>query len=246
MGDENPIRTLGDYSRPSHEGYRNTIELPDGNNVGKDAPAFILIFPVRDQAINGLNTSYFPSDPTPRWEDSYYLLRSIAQIFPPQGRLQNFKDIPTTLKVNLISEAWTLQGTYSKKSPIMASIFGSNPNLYDHISHRARESSPKRLMEVHLAPKSSVQVNKIASSCEICSGPHDTQYCMENLEQAFVDYASSHSNEVGEDEPEEEEIMEPNAAKGDDHSITVRTEEVEEESEESNEETEEEEEDDPE
>ncbi|GJV02668.1 hypothetical protein Tco_1336237 [Tanacetum coccineum] len=33
MGYENPIRTLGDYSRPSHEGYRNTIELPDGNNV---------------------------------------------------------------------------------------------------------------------------------------------------------------------------------------------------------------------
>ncbi|GJR58659.1 zinc finger, CCHC-type containing protein [Tanacetum coccineum] len=33
MGDENPIRTLGDYSRPSHEGYRNTIELLEGNNV---------------------------------------------------------------------------------------------------------------------------------------------------------------------------------------------------------------------
>ncbi|GJX16578.1 zinc finger, CCHC-type containing protein [Tanacetum coccineum] len=33
MGDENPIRTLGDYSKPSHEGYRNTIELPAGNNV---------------------------------------------------------------------------------------------------------------------------------------------------------------------------------------------------------------------
>nr|GEU93124.1 MAK10-like protein [Tanacetum cinerariifolium] len=33
MGDENPIRTLGDYSRPSHEGYRNTIELPKWNNV---------------------------------------------------------------------------------------------------------------------------------------------------------------------------------------------------------------------
>ncbi|GKF55079.1 hypothetical protein Tco_0165419, partial [Tanacetum coccineum] len=28
MGDENPIRTLGDYSKPSHEGYRITIELP--------------------------------------------------------------------------------------------------------------------------------------------------------------------------------------------------------------------------
>ncbi|GKC17981.1 hypothetical protein Tco_1014763 [Tanacetum coccineum] len=33
MGDENPPRTLGDYSRPSHEGYRNTIELPKENNV---------------------------------------------------------------------------------------------------------------------------------------------------------------------------------------------------------------------
>ncbi|GJY78077.1 MAK10-like protein [Tanacetum coccineum] len=33
MGDENLIRTLGDYSKPSHEGYRNTIELPIGNNV---------------------------------------------------------------------------------------------------------------------------------------------------------------------------------------------------------------------
>ncbi|GJW17125.1 hypothetical protein Tco_0024561 [Tanacetum coccineum] len=33
MGDKNPIRTLGDYSKPSHEGYRNTIKLPVGNNV---------------------------------------------------------------------------------------------------------------------------------------------------------------------------------------------------------------------
>nr|GEY10898.1 MAK10-like protein [Tanacetum cinerariifolium] len=33
MGDENPIRTLGDYSKPSHEGYGNTIELAVGNNV---------------------------------------------------------------------------------------------------------------------------------------------------------------------------------------------------------------------
>ncbi|GJU06351.1 hypothetical protein Tco_1122781 [Tanacetum coccineum] len=33
MGDANPIRTLGDYSKPSHEGYRNTIEVSVGNNV---------------------------------------------------------------------------------------------------------------------------------------------------------------------------------------------------------------------
>nr|GEY49180.1 hypothetical protein [Tanacetum cinerariifolium] len=33
MGDENPIRTIRDYSKPSHEGYRKTIELLVGNNV---------------------------------------------------------------------------------------------------------------------------------------------------------------------------------------------------------------------
>ncbi|GJU98884.1 zinc finger, CCHC-type containing protein [Tanacetum coccineum] len=33
MGDANPILTLRDYSKPSHEGYRNTIELPVGDNV---------------------------------------------------------------------------------------------------------------------------------------------------------------------------------------------------------------------
>nr|GFA08407.1 MAK10-like protein [Tanacetum cinerariifolium] len=29
----NPIHTLGEYSRLSHEGYRKTIELPEGKNV---------------------------------------------------------------------------------------------------------------------------------------------------------------------------------------------------------------------
>nr|GEX01372.1 hypothetical protein [Tanacetum cinerariifolium] len=33
MGDANPICTLSDYSKPSQEGYRNTIELLEGNNV---------------------------------------------------------------------------------------------------------------------------------------------------------------------------------------------------------------------
>ncbi|GJX18353.1 hypothetical protein Tco_0219185 [Tanacetum coccineum] len=55
----------------------------------------------------------------------------------------------------------------------------------------------QRLMEAHLAPKQLIQVNKITSSCEICSGPHDTQYCMENPEQAFIDYASSRIDKVG-------------------------------------------------
>ncbi|GJU57939.1 hypothetical protein Tco_1235705 [Tanacetum coccineum] len=53
------------------------------------------------------------------------------------------------------------------------------------------------LMEAHLALNLPIQVNKIAFSYEIYSGPHDTQYCMENPEQAFVDYASSHTIKAG-------------------------------------------------
>ncbi|GJY41590.1 hypothetical protein Tco_0428860, partial [Tanacetum coccineum] len=59
------------------------------------------------------------------------------------------------------------------------------------------ENQVQRLMAAHLAPKPPVQVNKVTSSCEICSGPHDTQYCMENPEQAFVDYVSSRIDEAG-------------------------------------------------
>ncbi|GKA51163.1 hypothetical protein Tco_0744359 [Tanacetum coccineum] len=52
-------------------------------------------------------------------------------------------------------------------------------------------------MEAHLAPTQPTQVNKITTSCEICNGPHDTQYCMEDPEQAFIEYASSRTDEVG-------------------------------------------------
>ncbi|GKD06233.1 hypothetical protein Tco_1181207 [Tanacetum coccineum] len=94
MGDENPIRTLGDYPKASHEGYKNTIEILVGNNV------------VKNQV--------------------------------------------------------------------------------------------QRLMEAHLAPTQPTQVNKVTTSCEMCGGPHDTQYCMEDPEQAFVEYASSRTDEAEE------------------------------------------------
>ncbi|GJY63339.1 hypothetical protein Tco_0464799 [Tanacetum coccineum] len=58
------------------------------------------------------------------------------------------------------------------------------------------ENQVQRLMEAHLVPKQPVQVNKITSLCEICSGPHDTQYCIEILKQAFIDYTSSRIDEA--------------------------------------------------
>ncbi|GJV27264.1 hypothetical protein Tco_1383712 [Tanacetum coccineum] len=59
------------------------------------------------------------------------------------------------------------------------------------------EKKVQRLMEAHLAPTQPTQVNKVTTSCEIYSGPHDTQYCLEDHEQAFVKYASSRTNEAG-------------------------------------------------
>ncbi|GJU51581.1 MAK10-like protein [Tanacetum coccineum] len=114
MRDENPICTLRDYSKPSHKGYRNTIELPEGNNV----------VPLRSDTIRLVQNGC-----------SFHRLRSKD----PNQHLKDFLELP-------------------------------------------------------------VQLNKIASSCEICSGPHDTQYCIENPEQAFVDYASSRTNKAGEPE----------------------------------------------
>ncbi|GJS85785.1 MAK10-like protein [Tanacetum coccineum] len=52
-------------------------------------------------------------------------------------------------------------------------------------------------MEAHLALTQPTKVNKITTPCEICSGPQDTQNCMENPEQAFVEYASSRTDEAG-------------------------------------------------
>ncbi|GKA15759.1 hypothetical protein Tco_0695506 [Tanacetum coccineum] len=60
------------------------------------------------------------------------------------------------------------------------------------------ENQVQRLMEAHLAPTQPTQVNKITTLCEICSGPYDTQYCIENPDQAFVEPASSRTDEAGE------------------------------------------------
>nr|GFA35956.1 protein kinase-like domain, concanavalin A-like lectin/glucanase domain protein [Tanacetum cinerariifolium] len=51
-------------------------------------------------------------------------------------------------------------------------------------------------MEARIATKHPSQVNKIAYLCEFCGGPQDTRYCMENLEQALVDYESSRNNGI--------------------------------------------------
>ncbi|GKA89190.1 zinc finger, CCHC-type containing protein [Tanacetum coccineum] len=79
MRDTNPIRTLGDYSKPSHEGYRNTIELPVGNNM----------FSLHDQASNWLER--LPAGSISTWED--LTTRFLAQFFPPGRTTKLHNDI---------------------------------------------------------------------------------------------------------------------------------------------------------
>ena len=59
------------------------------------------------------------------------------------------------------------------------------------------EDQVKFLMKSYEAPKPSSQVNKITSSCELCSGPHDTRDCVELPGTAFADYASTRTDEAG-------------------------------------------------
>ncbi|GKA27095.1 MAK10-like protein [Tanacetum coccineum] len=246
MGDENPIRTLRDYSKPSHEGYRNTIELPVGNNV----------IPLSSNWLERL-----PAGSITTWED--LTTRFLAQFFPPKRTAKLRNDILMFQQHHeeSLSEAWTrfkdllqkvshygidlwlqVQIFYNRVNPItrrtIDQLAGGKLRdrnakeswslledlvLYDNKSWNNPEDFAKpvkeigfpqdvpntsdrrlielenqvqRLMEAHLALTQPTQVNKITSSCEICSAPHDTQYCMENPEQAFVEYTSSRTDEA--------------------------------------------------
>ncbi|GJY94709.1 MAK10-like protein [Tanacetum coccineum] len=121
MGGDNPIRTLGDYSKPSHEVYRNTIELSVGNNV----------VPLRSDtnrlvqnrcSFHGLRSE----DPNQHLKDFLKLVdsldldgsittledlttRFLAQFFPPRriAKLRNDILIFQQRHGESLSEAWT-------------------------------------------------------------------------------------------------------------------------------------------
>ncbi|GJW59168.1 MAK10-like protein [Tanacetum coccineum] len=217
MENGNPIRTLGDYSRPSHEGYRNTIELPDGNNV----------VPLRSDTIrlvqNGCSFHELQSeDPNQHLKDFLKLVDSLdLDVANRTAKLRNDILMFQQHQGKFLSEAWTRFKDLLQKVPHHGiDLWLKIQIFYDHVSFYLKceidraagdfailvkaislpqdvsstfdrrlielENQVQRLIEAHLAPNPSVQVNKIASSCEICSGPHDSQHCMENPEQALL------------------------------------------------------------
>ncbi|GJT89742.1 hypothetical protein Tco_1078587 [Tanacetum coccineum] len=193
MGDENPIFTLGDYSKPSHEGYTNTIELSEGNNV----------VPLRSDTIwlvqNGCSIHGLRSeDPNQHLKDFLKLMDSLNLDVANRERTRLNAEESWALLEDLAlynNESWNNPKDFAK--PVKAI---SLPQ--DILSTSGRhlielENQVQRLMEAHLTSKQPVQVNKISFSCEICSGPHNIQYFMENPKQAFVEYASSRTDEAG-------------------------------------------------
>ncbi|GJV49755.1 MAK10-like protein [Tanacetum coccineum] len=274
MRDENPIRTLGDYSKPSHEGYKNTIELLAGNNVVplpsdtlrlvKNGCSFhglrsedpnqhlkdflklvdslnlddenrertrlrLFQFSLRDQASNWLECLLVGSIST--WED--LTTRFLAQLFPSGRTVKLCNDILMFQQHHgeSFSEAWTHEPLTNR--PVGSFVTSTLKNLralledltlYDNESWNDPRDFAKpvkaiafpqdvsstsdrcliefknqvqRLMEAYLAPTQPTQVNKITTSFKICSGPHDTYVCIEDPEQACVDYASSRTNKMG-------------------------------------------------
>nr|GEY74648.1 MAK10-like protein [Tanacetum cinerariifolium] len=275
-GDENPIRTLGDYSKPSHEGYRNTIELPVGTNVvplrsdtirlvqngcsfhglrSKDpnqhlkdflklvdsfdlddenrerTRLHLFQFSLRDQASNWLER--LPVGSITTWEDlttrflAWTRFKDLLQKFPHHDidlwlQVQIFYDHvnPVTrrtvnqsaggkLRDRNTKESWALLedlALYDNESwndprdfakPVKAIALPQDVLSTSDRRLVELENQVQHLMEAHLAPTQPTQVNKITTSCEICSGPHDTQYCMDDSKKAYVDYASSRANEMG-------------------------------------------------
>ncbi|GJV03395.1 MAK10-like protein [Tanacetum coccineum] len=178
-------------------------------------------FSLRDQASNWLER--LPAGSISTWED--LTTRFLTQFFPPGRTVKLRNDILMFQQHHgeSLSEAWTcfkglLQkdlSLYDNKSwndprdftkPVKAIAL---PQVVPSTSDRRLielENQVQRLMEAYLAPTQTIQVNKLSSSCEICSGPHDTQYCMKNPEQAFVDYASSTDSDT-----EEEDVLSTNA-----------------------------------
>ncbi|GJX00771.1 MAK10-like protein [Tanacetum coccineum] len=224
MGDENPIRTLGDYSKPSHEGYRNIIKLPseDPNQHLKDflklmdsldlddenrerTRLCLFQFSLHGQASNWLE--HLPVGSITTWEDlttrfllnSFHReeLRTIDQSAGGKLRDRNAKESWTLLEDLALyeNESWNDPRDFAK--PIKAIALPQDVLSTSDRRLIELENQVQRLMEAYLALMQPTQVNKITTSCEICSGPHDTQYCMEDPEQAFVKYASSRTNKVG-------------------------------------------------
>ncbi|GJV31137.1 MAK10-like protein [Tanacetum coccineum] len=152
-----------------------------------------------------------PAGSISTWED--LTTHFLAQFFPPRRTAKLHNDILINAK-----ESWALledlalydNGSWNDPSDFAKPVKAiSLPQDVLSTSDRRLiklENQVQRLMEAHLAPKHPIQVNKSTPSCKICSSPYDTQYCMENPEQAFVKKLYGNINVASIDQNKNEEL----------------------------------------
>ncbi|GKA88288.1 MAK10-like protein, partial [Tanacetum coccineum] len=188
------------YKQEKTKAYRNAIEVPNGNDL----------VPLRSDTIrlvqNGCSFHGLRSkDANQHLKDFLEIMDSIDCNVEIRERTQlclfqfSLRDQASNwlerLPAGSISTCWNDPRDFAK--PVKAI---SMPHDVPSASDRRLielENQVQRMMEAHLSQSKPIQVNKIASLCEICSCPHDTQYCMEDPERAFVEYTSMRTNEAG-------------------------------------------------
>nr|GEV34757.1 hypothetical protein [Tanacetum cinerariifolium] len=154
MGEEHPLRTLGDYSKPSHEGYRNTIELPEGNNVDflklvdsldlngdnrERTRQRLFQFSLRDQANNWHDC--LPAGSITTWEDLTTCF--LAYFFPLRRTTKFCNDILMFQQHQResLSESWTHFKDLLQKVPHHGiDLWLQVQKFYDHVTPVTRQT----------------------------------------------------------------------------------------------------------
>ncbi|GJX26257.1 hypothetical protein Tco_0232553 [Tanacetum coccineum] len=175
MGDANPICTLGDYSRLATGAIGTPLSSSKGIIWNTKLRNDILMF----QQHQGESLS-----------EAWTRFKDLLQKVPHHGIDLWLQDLAL-----YDNESWNDPRDFAK--PVKAISLPQDVLSTSDRHLIELKNQVQCLMEAHLAPKQPIQVNKITSLCEICSGPHDTQYCMENPKQAFVDYTSLRIDKAG-------------------------------------------------
>ncbi|GJR42828.1 hypothetical protein Tco_1055866 [Tanacetum coccineum] len=157
MENEGTIRTLGDYSRPSQEGYRNIIELPDGNNVVSLRSDTIWLVQ-NGFSFHGLRSE----DPNQHLEIFLKLVDSLDLDVPNRERMRVNFNFPFAIKLAIglivfqqdpsllrrilllgesLSEAWTrFKDLIQKVSRHGIDIWLQVQIFYDHVNSTIRRT----------------------------------------------------------------------------------------------------------
>ncbi|GJW46861.1 hypothetical protein Tco_0078507 [Tanacetum coccineum] len=155
---------------------------------------------------------------------SYYLIPcTILSTEKDRKTPQCYPDVPTTSWRIFIRSIDLFQGLTPKSPSSWHRPLALNDlAIYDNESWNDPRDFAKPVKAITLP-----QDVLITTLCKICSGPYDTQYCMEDPEQAFVNYASSCTDEAG-DKCSINAIMINPKQQGDSHNdITKENEEEE-------------------